>query len=360
MNELFEIVHGVAISSPIEFTILGETKTLGATTGLKVADEPDGLAEPLLTALAQELYHRFYCRPRSRDLVGGRLLEQRDHLAALSAANSGHGAWEAGWKVETVEKDGQIAVSRDGVKFWTSSDGIKTNSSRLTEGVLCRVRVAKEMRFLLPGFYCAIGDGDAESGKDESLHMFRIYWNIPHDAASKYISLITNQLNSIKVPFRTKVLSDPASYARADAGVLYIEARYLERCWGALREVYNELRDAMRPEVPMFTKRLGPGIALAQDPGGGQSFGQSRCRLIAEALWSAHELSATAPIERLHVVVAFLNGNGYEIEGLYLNSDWKKDELTHRLIARAEAGFENTKSHAAAITAQTRQLSILS
>jgi hypothetical protein len=45
----------------------------------------------------------------------------------------------------------------------------------------------------------------------------------------------------------------------------------------------------MRPGTPVFTKFLAPGLGLAEDPGQGDSFGQHRCRLLADAMILAYE-----------------------------------------------------------------------
>ncbi|HEX4611434.1 MAG TPA: T3SS effector HopA1 family protein, partial [Urbifossiella sp.] len=76
-------------------------------------------------------------------------------------------------------------------------------------------------------------------------------------------------------------------YGRADAGVLYLERRHTDRLGTALADVHRTVAADLRPEVPLFTRALAPGLGVAEDPGGALSFGQHRCRLAARAAWAA-------------------------------------------------------------------------
>jgi hypothetical protein len=89
------------------------------------------------------------------------------------------------------------------------------------------------------------------------------------------------------------VINDPAAYQRADAGVLYFGRRHYDHIRSAVARVFQTVRDGLRPEVPLFTKRLAPGLGLAEDPRNGMSFGQHRCHLVAQALWRAFERGQT-------------------------------------------------------------------
>jgi hypothetical protein len=100
--------------------------------------------------------------------------------------------------------------------------------------------------------------------------------------------LVTECLNSRHIAFRTKVLSHPANYVRADSGVLYIESTSFDVVLDALGALYRQIRSGLREHVPMFTRPIAPGLSLAEDPGNGESFGQSRCKLVSRALWHCY------------------------------------------------------------------------
>src|SRR5262245_55857332 len=94
----------------------------------------------------------------------------------------------------------------------------------------------------------------------------------------------TSLLNASRVPFRIKVLRDPAAYRRADAGVLFLRRHDRARIDPLIARITAAVAEGLRPEVPLFTKRLADGLGFAEDPAGSLSFGQHRCRLVAEAL----------------------------------------------------------------------------
>jgi len=84
------------------------------------------------------------------------------------------------------------------------------------------------------------------------------------------------------VPFQLKTPAQHALYGRTDAMVLYVGTRYFSitvRIVESLRQSFS-----LAASTPLFAKQLWPGIAVAADPGNGESFGAQRCRLMAEAI----------------------------------------------------------------------------
>jgi hypothetical protein len=247
-----------------------------------------------LAALEGDLYSRLYTRP-TRIGPPADLLAQRDHISALSAANNGLGSWEPGWQVVAQEPDGRFAVRKDDITFWVGPDGLRARTATAAPGDYVRVRVAKELRSLMPGYYCAIGDGDQDDARAAPAPQVRFYWHLTARAAVPYMAAITGQLNSRGIPFRTKVLSDPSGYGRADAGVLYVERQHSSRLGDVLARVHRAIADQLRPEVPLFCRPLAPGLGVAEDPGTDLSFGQHRCRLVARAVWASYTRGDTTP-----------------------------------------------------------------
>jgi hypothetical protein len=170
----------------------------------------------------------------------------------------------------------------------------------------------------LPGFYVAIGDSDEDDRRDDDEPLLRLYWHLTAGAAVAYMAAATAHLNAAGVPFRTKVLSAPAAYQRADAGVLYFGRRHYGRARDALAQVLTAVVGGLRPDVPLFTRRLAPGLGLAEDPRNGLSFGQHRCRLIARALWGAFERGEAGRDGRAAAVAAAFGEAGLDLSRPYL------------------------------------------
>ena len=286
--DLLSVLDAVEIRSPTRFAIRDEVRVLH--------DGP-----PLVPALATDLYTRLYIQPSTPDgLPPSDLLARRDFLAALSAANAGRGTWERGWTFRRFDEDGRAVVSKDDITFWVPPSDLRTCSGTPLPSGPCLVRVAKELRYLVPGFYLAIGDGEGDDGDlgDDSEPLVRFYWALRADAAVPFLATATSTLNEAGLPLRVKVLRNPDAYARADAGVLYLRRRYCDRLGDRLVRIHDAIATGLRPEVPLFTRKLADGLGVAEDPADGSSFGEHRCRVIANGLWESFEKGDSGPEDR--------------------------------------------------------------
>jgi hypothetical protein len=126
----------------------------------------------------------------------------------------------------------------------------------------------------------------------------RCYLNVVPEAAPRVFARLAAGVESAGVAFAAKLLDNPENFGRPDAAVFYTtraDAATLVRC--AL-DVWNE--GAFGADVPAFTREVAPGIAVADDPGDGVSFGYHRCSLIARGLATA---ATTDPYARLGSII---------------------------------------------------------
>ncbi len=149
-DDLIAVLDAVHVETPSRYSVLGEVREHGPSEGATPV-EPSRL----VSALTLDLYERLYLRPSSPQSVGADELARRDLLSALSAANTGRGTWESGWTVRRVEPDGQLSVTKADIAFWVSASSVRIANARPEVGLSCRVWIPKEMRELVPGFYCA-------------------------------------------------------------------------------------------------------------------------------------------------------------------------------------------------------------
>jgi hypothetical protein len=288
-DDLLTVLDAVQILSPTCYSLLGERREIPGTgsslTGIGRAAGP----EPLVAALATDLYERLYIRPSPPRLPKADLLAARDLVAALSGANTGVGTWEPGWTVRGIEDNGQVVVAKDGVDFWILRTDLRARNGSIRPGESCRVRVAKELRGLIPGFYMAIGDGngDGHDDFDGAEIVDRYYWHLALSSAVPFVAAAVSLLNASRIPFRLKVLSDPRAFQRADAGVLYLHRRHRSGMGAVLADIHSAIAAGLGAAVPLFTKRLADGLGFAEDPVNPLSFGQHRCQLAAEGLWES-------------------------------------------------------------------------
>jgi len=264
---------------------------------------------PVSEAQVVELiYHTCHGRQDSLRAAGPALGADaalaREFVARLSNANSGIGPEHDQWTVCAVEDDGRLAVELDGLMLWVDPQPGAAPGDRVL------VRFPKEYRNQYPGHYVAIGDVD----RGELLHPLRLYWNVGADGAETLVRCVAAAFNRSKVPFRLKVLSEPAGYSRTDAAILYLPSQHRGEGAALIKEVYREMAPLMRPAVSAFVLALAPGLGLAEDPSDRSGFGMHRSRLIAPLLYAALELS-----DPLAGVAAALETAGYPLDRFYLN-----------------------------------------
>lgn len=312
--DLRDILDAVTIDSPAAFSIDGERIDLSSAAVTR---------EQLVASLADALYFRKYSRAgASLPTPAADARAARVFVERLSQANSGTGTWEPGWVVETVEPDGTLVVrrTRDGILVWATPDRFRSTTGRCTEGITGRVRIAKELREMMPGYYAVFGDADTNVDvASDAVDVVRVYWHLTSKGAPLWIRTLTDRFNQGQVPFHAKVLSDPAMYHRADAGVLYVERPHVAAAFALLPAVHREVIGELRGATPMFTKRLAHGLSVAEDPGNGSSFGQHRCQLIADGLICAFESEAATLQNRLRIVADRLADAGVSLTRPWLN-----------------------------------------
>jgi hypothetical protein len=175
--------------------------------------------------------------------------------------------------------------------------------------------VPKELPSLSPGFYTAVSDAPVTA--DSQAGVLRVYWHVTRTGAPALMRALTTRLNAAEAPFRLKVADHPHRLDRCDAAVLYLPGASLEPVRETLLAVAAGLTAHLRPSIPAFTLALAPGVGLAEDNGGAESFGTRRCRLLAEAIVRAHADGVTAPDARLAVVTERFADDGVEIDAPY-------------------------------------------
>jgi hypothetical protein len=172
-----------------------------------------------------------------------------------------------------------------------------------------------------PGYYYALGQTSTDVQDDRDL--IRIYWNVGADDVASLLRLLTQTLNRFYVPFRFKCQTNPANYTRIDGTVLFLSWRYYHFVAELIvQEVLPGIAARLDVDTPLFTKRLADGLSVAEDPGGGESFGVHRCRLVAEGVWAAFEqgCNALSDAERFAVVASRFTRDGLDIQRPYLNA----------------------------------------
>ena len=136
-----------------------------------------------------------------------------------------------------------------------------------------RVRQSADLPAFSPGFYMARGDRGFSAERPRVLD--RVYLDLRREGAVPFVREATRRLNRAGLAFIAKVVDEPGGFDRRDAAVLFFERRDRERALEAADDLARALAPFLDPGAPAMTLPLGPGLAFAEDPGGGESFGPS-------------------------------------------------------------------------------------
>jgi HopA1 effector protein family len=220
-----------------------------------------------------------------------------------------------------------LAVDDDPEAFLRALRGANALRQRYDRGM----PVARESITSQYGHYVLFGQPMHEAGTGRQV---RFYWNLAVEGATAFVHEIATRFERARIPFQAKLPVHPAGYVRTDTGVLYLGDDDVEAATDPIRATHAALRPFLGAEAPFFTLPLAPGLAFAESPPNGDSFGLHRCDLIAEGLVRAFEQGAADADARLAAVRERLTKYGLDLERLAFNP---ASRYPYRLGALAEA-----------------------
>jgi hypothetical protein len=268
--------------------------------------------------LTMTLYHHFYTRPRN-DMPSD-LIDPDAFLDQLRAANAGHDRFQAGWTLDDVAPNGYIIATRAEIKqiFAPGQFVGRTPGASPKIGQQIQVFMPKDSLEMQEGFYYALDSVPTDS--TEWLDVNRLYFNIIATGAASLVAEITSRLRRYAIPFRFKCPTRAEHYRRADAAVLYVPRQYYALTTFLAASLPAAVNQKLVAETPLFTKRIAPGVALAESPPEGKSFGLSRCELLARGLIAAQQGGRPTYDTCLHEVLNSFRTAGLDPDQPYLNA----------------------------------------
>jgi HopA1 effector protein family len=236
----------------------------------------------------------------------------------LHENNKGEGYFSQDWLVVKKEEDGSLAVHRDGLTLYVEPDKhLSPEEQNATIGDSVAIKVPKNV--VQNGFYMAVSNAAPQTEVDT----VRVYFNLTTEGAVAVMSSLTGTLNAINIPFTFKALYNPSDYGRYDSAVLYFDKSNYQRVHPVLEKVYSEQRSHFQKEVPLFTKLVAPGLAIAEEPeqkfSEQESFGTNRCQIIANGLLEAWHQGDDSPESRMAAILKQFASVEVELERPYLN-----------------------------------------
>jgi hypothetical protein len=284
---------------------------------------------PLVVNLAAQLYEFAYSRPFRGQLPEAEVLDlsvDSELMEAMSEANSTRERWEGGWTISQILHHGQIVAQQgsNSRNVWPGQFISKDGPAAMPRpGAQISIFYAKESRSLQNGFYYAFGEEVEEHSRGAGL--VRLYWNISPEGAPMLVRLITSRLNRFHVPFRFKCATARSQFSRTDVAVLYLTKPFFRITAELMLDVHPAVIDFLDDDVPLFSKKIAKGLGAAEDPGTGESFGQSRCQSLAQSVWDCYLRGEQSYEGRAREFRRLLQQSGIHPEHLHLNAgslDW--------------------------------------
>jgi HopA1 effector protein family len=244
----------------------------------------------------------------------------------LNTANRGVGFYDPDWQIMSQEDDGILKINKNELSLYIDRNSY-LQPTEINATVGSRVSVKMPHNLIQNGFYVAVSN---RGSFDRSLapvdsQIVRFYFNITADGAVALMEALTVELNQANVPFNFKVLYNPTDYNRYDPGVLYIQRSYYQIVHLILERIYPQQQAYFRSAIPLFTKQIAPGLAIAEEPdrkfGEAESFGLNRCQIVANALIQANNQDDPTPANKLAAIVQNFDKMGINLEYPFLNSD---------------------------------------
>lgn len=226
-------------------------------------------------ALAELLYLRWYHASSN----GLRLCPD---VAAYRTAHALGAGFEPGWRVIALRPDagpGAIVATRGGeTRVVYPPDYVPAVRHRLAVAPGDEVLTATRLDDLIGGFWHLWSAGWRQAPPQRLL---RVYFQVAAGREAAFVARASAHAPPAAV-WSLKILAGAHPAGRTDAAVLYLDRNdsirvdWLTRVIGAVAPVLVE-------GAPPLTAPIATGVGWAEDPGGGVSFGEDRCRLLAGA-----------------------------------------------------------------------------
>jgi HopA1 effector protein family len=237
----------------------------------------------------------------------------------LHTQNIGKGYFDPGWQVLRQESDGLFAVRKNGLTLHIGDRHLQAPDRQLAIGDEVAIRIPSNR--IEQGCYVALSNvGPVDPDREPVAN---IYFNLQPDDLVFLMGALTTPLNALHRPFTLKVPYDSEDCDRPDSGVLSIHKTDWAAVYSILQLLYPSLQRLLRPEVPLFTKRLAPGLALAEQPIDTitlqENFGMHRFQAIAQGLIQAWRQNEDTAAARMSCVLQSLAEHQVDIYSPYLN-----------------------------------------
>jgi hypothetical protein len=228
----------------------------------------------------------------------------------LHSGNCGSGYFDDGWTVLGEANNGVIAVQKQNLTLYIHRHQHLRSPNQA-------ISVGESIEICLPpnrveaGLYIAIGNAGLAylSSEQHPQLLVHLYCNLPCDGIVAVMQDLTQQLNDMHIPFLFRAPYLESDYDRYDTGILTIPKCNYITIQKMLLAVYTKHQIHFQPNIPLCTKELASGLALAEESNhqfklsSQDTFGVRLCQILANGLMESSERDVDSPSTRLNYIV---------------------------------------------------------
>lgn len=270
--------------------------------------------------LADILYSEYYTRPNKTQFAH----QAKTESDMIITEQFESFTFDEGWQI-SENGDGEMYIINKGSykRIVYPGEFIKSGIDTGNIQVGDKIKLLKNLRNydskISPYIYYI---GKTKNNENLS-QIVRLYFNVKFDCAKNLAELINTELDSYAIPHSLKFLNHKINFNRVDSLVLYLDKRYFDISLRILNENKSYIQTTLYHEIPMFTKKLFPGIAFAENPfNENESFGTLRCSLIADAMVDAF-FNKVEQSNNFSFVINSIKSKHYNPDAFYLNPNSK-------------------------------------
>nr|ADN13336.1 conserved hypothetical protein [Gloeothece verrucosa PCC 7822] len=241
-----------------------------------------------------------------------------EFCTTLHHNNQGQGSFFPNFQVIRKDSDGSLAVQNLGVILNIEPKRHLPSEQQLAD-VGDTVAIAMPSHQLRLGYYVAVGNAISPPGKQAIL----LYYNFSPEGAFTIMKKLTTGLNELGVFFNFLVRYNPVDYGGHYSAFLRFYKEEYAQVAQVSENIYRNNQSYFKISIPAFTKKLAPGLGLAEDPEKPFYFmedcSMNRCQIITNALLEAHQKNNESPQARMKYIIKHFEEIGIDLEHPYLN-----------------------------------------
>jgi hypothetical protein len=294
----------------------------------------DSYLQVKLQNLIYDCYHNYFSDTQKVDKLENQAIKwsKSEFYHQLRINNHCDGHFESGWLIIGTTEEGFLQVRKNDLTLHIRSDRhLLPSQQNAVVGDIVAVKMPPQL--VESGYYIAVGSNGSINDLQCDRTIVDVYFHVNADGALALMDRLTVELNQIAIPFHFKVLYYPDAYQWCDAALLSFSRDDYCLVEPILASIYRQTQSYFQPQIPLFTKYLAPGLALAERPLIDGSVEKTRdrycCQLVAEGLITAWKAQEVTPETKLQYICDRFEEAQINLAQPYLN--WRSRDIYYSI-----------------------------